>query len=305
MTINANDLHGAIAAVVTPFRDDQSLNPEGLQAIVEYVVAGGVGAVMTTGGTGEFPSLSRDERAQVAEVAVKATANRVPVVAGTAACSTREVVALCHDALDVGADAVIVTAPFYFPLPAKSLYEHYATVARDAGLPVVVYNSPLYTGNDLSPDLLLRLLELPGVIGIKESNADLGQLVEIVAHAPAGRSICTGIDSQYYPALAIGAHGIYSTGATVLPDRYSRLYDLVIQGRHEEARALQLALQPLNRFFEYDPGYVSPAKEALRQLGYPAGPVRKPLPDITEDERAGIRKALVDLGALPAEPQPS
>jgi 4-hydroxy-tetrahydrodipicolinate synthase len=300
MTVDAGDLHGAIAAVVTPFHDDQSFNAEGLRAIVEYVVAGGVSAVMTTGGTGEFPSLTRDERASVVEITVKTVANRVPVVAGTAACSTREAVALSHDARDVGADAVIVTAPYYFPLPEKSLYEHYAAVARDAGLPVVVYNSPLYTGNNLSPDLLVRLLHLPGVIGIKQSNADLGQLVEILTRAPGGRSICTGIDSQYYPALAVGAHGIYSTGATVLPDRYQHLYDLVNQGHHDEARALQLALQPLNRFFEYDPGYVAPCKEALRQLGYPAGPVREPLPELTDDERTGIHKALVDLGAIAA-----
>lgn len=300
MTINASDLHGAIAAVVTPFDDDQGLNTEGLRAILEYVITGGVSAVMTTGGTGEFPSLTRDERAHVVDTTVRVAANRVPVVAGTAACSTAEVLALSHDARDLGADAVIVTAPFYFPLPEEFLYEHYAAIARDANLPVIIYNSPLYTGNDLSPNLLLRLLELNGVIGIKQSNTDLGQLVEIVTRAPAGRSICTGIDSQYYPALAIGAHGIYSTGATVLPDRYARLYDLVVHGRHDEARKLQLALQPLNRFFEYDPGYVAPAKEALRQLGYSVGPVRKPLPNVTDGERAAIRRALVVLGALPS-----
>jgi 4-hydroxy-tetrahydrodipicolinate synthase len=300
MTLRGTDLHGAIAALITPFKHDFSLDEAGLRSIVEHVIAGGVAGVMTTGGTGEFPSLTAAERGLVTEIVVKATANRIPVVAGTAACSTQEVIVLSQDARDVGADAVIVTAPYYFPLPDAALYEHYATIAREVTLPVVVYNSPLYTGNNLSPDLLLRLLELPGIIGIKESNADIGQLVEVLSRAPKGSSICTGIDSQYYASLTVGASGIYSTGATVLPDRYSNLYALVQQGRHDEACALQLALQPLNRFFEYDPGYVAPCKEALRLIGCPAGPVRKPLPDLTDNQRAGIRKALLDLGTLAA-----
>jgi 4-hydroxy-tetrahydrodipicolinate synthase len=300
MTVSGDDLRGTMAALITPFEDDLSLDAAGLPSVVKHVIDGGATGVMTTGGTGEFPSLTRDERALITEITVKAAANRLPVIAGTAACSTGEVIALSHDARDAGADAVIVTAPYYFPLPEAALYEHYASIARDAGLPLVVYNSPLYTGNNLSPDLLVRLLELPGIIGIKQSNADLGQLMEILSRAPKGRSICTGIDSQYYAALAIGANGIYSTGAMVLPNRYSELYDFVQQGRHDEARALQLALQPLNQFFEYDPGYVAPCKEALRLLGCPAGPVRKPLPELNNEQRAGIRKALVELGAVAA-----
>ncbi len=300
MTVLGTDLHGPIAALITPFEDDLSLDAAGLRSIVEHVIDGGVAGVMTTGGTGEFPSLTPDERALITEIVAKATANRVPVIAGTAACSTREVIVLSHDARDAGADAVIVTAPYYFPLPDTALYEHYATIAQEVTLPVVVYNSPLYTGNNLSPDLLVRLLELPGIIGIKQSNSDLGQLVEVVSRAPKGSSICTGIDSEYYAALVVGAGGIYSTGATVLPDRFARLYQLVQQGHYDEARALQLALQPLNRFFEYDPGYVAPCKEALRLIGCPAGPVRKPLPELTDEQRAGIRKALVDLGTIAA-----
>lgn len=300
MTVLGTDLHGPIAALITPFKDDLSLDGAGLRSIVEHVIDGGVAGVMTTGGTGEFPSLTPDERALITEIVAKATANRVPVIAGTAACSTREVIVLSHDARDAGADAVIVTAPYYFPLPDTALYEHYATIAQEVTLPVVIYNSPLYTGNNLSPDLLVRLLELPGIIGIKQSNSDLGQLVEVVSRAPKGSSICTGIDSEYYAALVVGASGIYSTGATVLPDRFAKLYELVQQGHHDEARALQIALQPLNRFFEYDPGYVAPCKEALRLIGCPAGPVRKPLPELTDEQRAGIRKALVDLGTVAA-----
>ncbi len=293
-----SDLRGPIAALVTPLTDASEIDVRGVRPLVEHVIAGGVMGIMTTGGTGEFPSLSRDERALVTRAVVEAVANRVPVIAGTAACSTDEVVTLSVDARDTGADAVIVTAPYYFPLPESSLYEHYVTVASRVGLPVVVYNSPLYTGNSLSPDLLVRLLEVPGIIGIKQSSPDLGQLVEVLSRAPKSASVCTGIDSQYYPALAAGAAGIYSTGATVLPDRFAKLYRLVEEGRYEEAKGLQLAMQPLNRYFEYDPGYVAPCKEALRLIGCPAGPVRKPLPDLTEAQRAGIRQALVDLGAL-------
>jgi 4-hydroxy-tetrahydrodipicolinate synthase len=117
----------------------------------------------------------------------------------------------------------------------------------------------------------------------------------------SGRSLCTGIDSQFYAALCIGARGIFSTAASIVPAPMVRLWDLVQDGDHEEALAQHRALQPLNRFLEYDPGYVSPTKEALRMLGLDCGPVRRPLPDFPEAERPALRDAIADLGVLEPE----
>jgi 4-hydroxy-tetrahydrodipicolinate synthase len=294
---------GVIPAIPTPFTPDgASVDEAALRRVVRHVVDGGVHGIMTTGGTGEFPHLSREERRRVTEVVVSETAGAVPIFAGTAACSTWEAIALGEDAAAAGADAAILTPPFYFRIPDEMLYRHFADVAASEALPVVVYNNPLYTGNNLSPALIASLMELDGVVGLKQSNDDLGQLVEALRLAESsGRSLCTGIDSQFYAALCVGARGIFSTAAAIVPAQLVRLYDLVQEGDHDAALEQHRRLQPLNRFLEYDPGYVSPTKEALQMLGLDCGPVRRPLPDFPEGERAALKDALAGLGVLERE----
>ena len=294
---------GVIPAIPTPFTPDgASVDEAALRGVVRHVVDGGVHGIMTTGGTGEFPHLSREERRRVTEVVVSETAGSVPIFAGTAACSTWEAIALGEDAAAAGADAAILTPPFDFRIPDEQLYGHFADVAASGALPVVVYNNPLYTGNNLSPALIASLMELDGVVGLKQSNDDLGQLVESLRLAePSGRSLCTGIDSQFYAALCVGARGIFSTAASIVPGPMVRLWRLVQEGDNDGALAQHTALQPLNRFLEYDPGYVSPTKEALQMLGLDCGPVRRPLPDFPEGERAALKDALAGLGVLERE----
>lgn len=296
------DLRGVIPAIPTPFTaGGRDVDEAALRRIARHVVDGGVHGIMTIGGTGEFPHLSREERRRVTEIVTSEVAGAVPIYAGTAACSTWEAIALMEDAAAVGADAAILTPPFYFGIPDDMLYGHFEDVAGAGILPVVVYNNPLYTGNDLSPQLIASLMTLDNVIGLKQSNADLGALVEALRLAEGtGRSLCTGIDSQFYAALCVGARGIYSTAASIVPSQMVRLYDLVEADDHEGARALHELLQPLNRFLEYDPGYVSPTKEALEMMGIGCGPVRRPLPDFPEAERPALREALAALGALEA-----
>jgi 4-hydroxy-tetrahydrodipicolinate synthase len=302
--LNAERLHGVIPAIPTPFTaDGRAVDEAALRRVVRHVVDGGVHAIMTTGGTGEFVHLSREERRRVTEIVASEAAEAAPVIAGTAACSTWEAIALGEDAAAAGADAAILTPPFYFRIPDDMLHRHFADVAAASALPVVVYNNPLYTGNNLSPQLVASLMELPNVIGLKQSNDDLGQLVESLRlSGGSGRSLCTGIDSQFYAALCIGACGIFSTAAAIVPSQMVRLYDLAQAGDHEAARAQHELLQPLNRFLEYDPGYVSPTKEALELMGIGCGPVRRPLPDFPDEERGALRDALAALGALEGVP---
>lgn len=298
------DLRGVIPAIPTPFTaDGRSVDEAALRRVTRHVLDGGVHGIMTTGGTGEFPHLSRDERRQVQRVVAEETAGAVPIYAGTAACATWEAIALMEDAAAAGADAAILTPPFYFGIPDEMLAGHFEDVARAGVLPVVVYNNPLYTGNALSPALIAALMEIDGVIGLKQSEDDLGQLVEALRLADAtGRSLCTGIDSQFYPALCIGARGIFSTAAAIVPGEIVRVYERQQAGDHAGALEQHERLQPLNRFLEYDPGYVSPAKEALTMMGISCGPVRRPLPDFPEGERGALREALLALGALEGVP---
>ena len=300
--ITSDTLRGVIPAIPTPFTSDGSaVDEDALRRVVSHVVDGGVHGIMTTGGTGEFPHLSREERRRVNQVTVEVAAGAATVYAGTAACSTREATELARDAESVGADAAILTPPFYFGIPDEALYGHFVDVARDGGLPIVVYNNPLYTGNNLSPTLIAELMAVDGVVGLKQSNDDLGQLVEALRLAEGtGRSLCTGIDSQFYAALCIGSPGIFSTAASIVPSQIVRLFELVEAGDHAGALEQHRQLQPLNRFLEYDPGYVSPAKEALSMLGIDCGPVRRPLPDFPAEERPALQAALAGLGALEA-----
>ena len=296
--MNKNDLKGVFPAIVTPFDDDEQLDESALRAVTEYVVDNGVHAIMTTGGTGEFPQLNREERRRVTQIVVESAEGRLPIIAGTAACSTREVIELTEDAAEVGASATITTPPFYFVVPDESLYQHFFELAKNSPIPVIVYNNPLYTGHNLTPSMIARLAEVENIIGLKQSQDDLGQLVEVLRLAEDKISICTGIDSQFYAALCVGAAGIFSTAATICPRQMVDLYDCTTDGRHAEGLALHKRLQNLNRFLEYDPGYVAPAKDALNMMGFRVGKVRRPLPNLTEVELEGVHMALLELGLI-------
>ena len=293
--MDAERLRGVYPAIVTPFTADDRVDEAALARVTDYVIEGGVHAIMSTGGTGEFPHLDRQERQRATEIIVCQARSRVPIIAGTAGASTREVIHLSQDAQVAGASAVILTPPYYFQLPASSLVEHFRLVASEIDIPVVVYNNPLYTGNNLTPGNIADLSSDSRIIGCKQSNADMGQLVEVLRLAPPTFSVNTGIDSQFYPALCVGARGIFSTAASLIPRQMVEIYRLTMRGEHDAARALHMKVQVLNRFLEYDPGYVAPCKEALEMLGIRVGSPRKPMPALTEAERAGVRAALKEL----------
>lgn len=297
---SADGPRGVIPAIPTPLTaDGAAVDEASLRRVVRHVVDAGVHGIMTTGGTGEFPHLSREERRQVTEIVVSETTGAVPIYAGTAACSTREAIALTEDAASVGADAAILTPPYYFGIRGEMLYAHFAELAASRVLPIVVYNNPLYTGNPLSPQLIASLMAIDNVVGLKQSSDDLGQLVEALRLAEGtGKPLCTGIDSQFYAALCVGSPGVFSTAAAIVPAQIVELYESARSGEHEAALEQHRRLQPLNRFLEYDPGYVSPAKEALTMIGIGCGPVRRPLPDFPASERPALRDALAGLGAL-------
>ena len=296
--LTAETLRGVYSAIVTPFKGNESVDEDALRKQTEYVVENGCHAIMSTGGTGEFAHMSRDERKEATAIIVDQTAGRIPIIAGTAGCSTREAIFLAQDAQEAGASAAILTPPYYFKIPESGLKRHFFDVAEAIDVPVVLYNNPLYTGNPMSPQLMVDVMEHGNIIGGKLSQDDMGQLVETIRLAGDRVSINTGIDSQFYPALCVGSRGIFSTASCVIPRLMADIYDHFVAGRHVEALDLHMKVQVLNRFLEYDPGYVAPAKEALAMLGLPSGPPRRPLPDLTPEERSGVKSALEQLGML-------
>lgn len=299
--MNLQTLRGVVPAIVTPFAADGNVDLNAAGRLTRWLVDSGVHGIMTTGGTGEFPHLDRHERRELTRVVVQEAAGRVPVIAGTAACSTREALLLCDDAASGGAHAVISVPPYYFPLADAAIASFFESLADGSSLPVFAYNNPLYTGNAMSPALIAEVLSHDNVVGLKQSSSDLGQLVEVIHEVQVvrglSRALFTGVDSQFAAAMSIGADGIYSTAAGILPAAIVRLYSLAAAPDPKAAAALQLELQPLNRFLEYDPGYVAPAKEALRMLGIEVGDPRAPMQRLTPNERARLAAALSQLSA--------
>jgi 4-hydroxy-tetrahydrodipicolinate synthase len=300
--VKLEQLRGVVSAIVTPFGEDGSVDYATLERLTNMLVEGGVHGIMATGGTGEFPHLSAHERVAATRAIVAGAAGRVPVFANTSACATDEAVSLASRAADVGADAIISVPPYYFPLPDRALFGFFTTLADRSPLPLFVYNNPGYTGNPLSPALLVELLQHPKIAGLKQSESDLGQFVEIVHQVRSVRRLekclMTGIDSQLCASLATGGDGIFSTASGIVPKQVVEIFDLASAGDFAGARDAQLRLQPLNRFLEYDPGYVAPAKEALQMLGWEVGHPRPPLPDLSDDERGRLQQALSGLGVL-------
>lgn len=286
---------GIIAAIVTPFKPNYEVDEEGIKTLVDYLVENRVHGIMTTGGNGEFPHLLHEERKRVLEIAIGAADARVPVIACTASCSTKETLILTAHAKDVGADAVIIVPPYYFKLPEESIYEHYRSVAEKVKIPMIVYNNPEYSGNNINPPLMAKLAEIEGIVGLKQSNYDISQTIEIVRLVGEKIAVLTGIDSQLYPTLCIGGKGVFSTAACAVPRQMVNLYEAFENGDYSKAFEIHMKLQTINRFLEYDPGYVAPCKEMLNMLGLPAGPVRPPLPTLSEGKRKEIEEALKEL----------
>jgi 4-hydroxy-tetrahydrodipicolinate synthase len=300
--MNLGMLRGIVSAIVTPFSADGAVDYAVLEELTRSLVDAGVHGIMATGGTGEFPHLSNEERVLATKAIVAGAGGRVPVFANTTACATDDAVRLSEQVAKVGADAIISVPPYYFPLSDSALIGYFTTLAERSPLPLFVYNNPGYTGNPLSPSVLVELLQHPRIPGLKQSESDLGQFVEVLYQIRTVRRLdkclMTGIDSQLCAALAAGGHGIFSTASGIVPGKIVEIFDLAMSGDYDKAHVAQLRLQPLNRFLEYDPGYVAPAKEALRMLGTEVGNPRPPLPLLTDDERSRLRKALEELGLL-------
>lgn len=296
MKLSPENLVGVIAAIITPFKDDYELDINGFKELTKYLVDNDIHGIMTPGGNGEFPHLLPEERFKVLEAAREVVPSKIPLIACVSACGLKEVLMYVKHAANVGVDGVIVTPPYYYKLPESSIHEFFKEIAEKSELPVVIYNNPAYTGHNLPPKLIAKLAEVENIIGMKQSNSDIGQTAEIIRLAGNKISILTGIDSQFYPTLCIGGRGIFSTAACVVPKHMVELFNEFMRGNHKRAYELHMELQELFRFFEYEPGYVAPCKEALRLLGLPAGPVRKPLPSLTQQEIEELKQTLIKLG---------
>ncbi|MBP5628116.1 4-hydroxy-tetrahydrodipicolinate synthase [bacterium] len=286
---------GSIVALITPFRKNGSIDHGLVRELVEWHIASGTDAIVPCATTGESPTLSHDEHDEVIATVVKAVNKRIPVLAGCGSNCTEESLRLIKHAESVGADGALVITPYYNKPTQEGMLAHYESLASATKLPIVIYNVPGRTGVNIKPETVAKLAKIENIVGIKEASGSLDQASEIMRSTDL--DVLSGEDSLNFPLMAIGAVGVISVVANVVPDLVAKLADAAQNGDMEEGRRLHKLLFPLSKalFAETNP---CPVKAAMAMLGKCENVLRLPLVPVRKDTEELIRKALADLGAL-------
>ncbi len=291
-------IKGSIVAIVSPMHEDGRLDFERYRALIDWHVAEGTSAIVAVGTTGESPTVDPDEHIELIRVAVEQAAGRVPVIAGTGGNSTREAVELTEGAARVGADATLQVVPYYNKPTQEGMRRHFETVAERGGLPVILYNVPGRTVADLSNDMVLRLAEVPNIIGLKESTGDIPRVSDLLARLPEDFAVYSGNDDCALALIGMGGHGTISVTANVAPGPMARMCAAALEGRWDEALALNRQLLPLHfkLFVEANP---IPVKWALAEMGRIGAGIRLPMTPLDARYHDVVRQALTDSGVIP------
>ncbi|HVP25842.1 MAG TPA: 4-hydroxy-tetrahydrodipicolinate synthase [Methanomicrobiales archaeon] len=275
---------GVFPAIITPFRTGSrpDLDLEGLRANVAWLVEQGVHGIVPCGSTGESATMSHKEHEKVVEETVDVVNGKVPVLAGTGSNNTEEAVLLTKAAKNIGADGVLVISPYYNKPNKSGLKKHYTKIA-DLDIPVVMYNVPGRTGQNLEVDLVKDLAKHPNIVGIKEASGNLGQIWQIVeATRDENFKVISGDDNLTLPILLLGGVGVISVAANVEPGLMVEMYGAFRKDDYMKARKIHFDLEPLFKglFIETNP---IPVKKAVGLRGMAAGPVRLPLDDMSQE----------------------
>jgi 4-hydroxy-tetrahydrodipicolinate synthase len=287
-------IEGTYTALVTPFRDapNQPVDWEALDALVDAQVTAGISGLVPCGTTGESPTLSHEEHAQVIERTVQRADKRTQVIAGAGSNSTREAIGLAQHAERAGADAIMVVVPYYNKPTAAGLFRHFVEVAGSVRIPVILYNIPARTGIDLLPDTLERICaKAPNVVGMKEATGNVLRAQKLAQIFGDRLAILSGDDALTLPMIAVGAKGVISVTSNVLPAQVTRATRLALEGKLDEARRAHLALMPVHEamFIEANPG---PVKAALAAKGAMQATVRLPLVPVEDSTRSAVVAAV-------------
>lgn len=289
---------GSYTVMVTPFGDDCRLDEPRLRAFVEWQIEQGVQGLIPLGSTGEFLSLTSDERRQVTAIVINQVKGRVPVLVGTAAEWTDEAVAFSREAETLGADGVMVVPPYYSSPTEDELFEHYRRIGEAISIPVMVYNNPNTANVDLKAALVARLSQIDNVSYIKESSGDISRTTEIIRLCGDRMTVFAG----YHPweSYLVGAQGYVSVFSNIAPALSTELFKVTVDQRDAEAgRRLYLRILPLLEALSGDL-YVSATKAALALIGRQVGPPRPPRLPLPAGKLASLKPVIESLGLLPA-----
>jgi len=292
-----NPIIGSIVALITPMLDDASVDYDGLRRLIDWHIAEGTDCIAVVGTTGESPTVSVEEHCEIIRVSVEHAKGRVPIMAGAGGNSTHEAIELSRYAKKVGADCTLSVVPYYNKPSQEGLYQHFKTIAETVDIPTFLYNVPGRTVADMQVDTVLRLAQVPGIVGIKEATGEIDRASLLIKHAPKGFSIYSGDDGTAVALMLLGGHGNVSVTANVAPRLMHELCMAAVQGKAREAAAIHLKLMDLHKSLFIEPS-PAPTKWAMSQLGLCGPALRLPITPLTSAGQAAVGQALREAGLL-------
>ncbi len=290
-------IQGSIVAIVTPMHADGSLDWPGLRNLIDWHIAEGTDGIVIVGTTGESPTVSVEEHCELIKVAVEHTAKRIPVIAGTGGNSTAEAIELTRYAREVGADASLQVVPYYNRPTQEGMYQHFKKIAEEVDLPVILYNVPGRTVADMSNDTIVRLAQVPGVIGVKDATGNLARGTDLLRLAPKSFAVYSGDDATAMALMFCGARGNISVTANVAPRAMHELCAAAMQGEIARAIDINNRLLPLHNKLFVEPNPV-PLKWAMAEMGKIPSGIRLPLVTLAPEYHETVRKALREAAVL-------
>jgi 4-hydroxy-tetrahydrodipicolinate synthase len=286
---------GCGTALVTPFRSDLSLDETTLRALVRRQLEADIDFLCPCGTTGESPTLTHEEHLRVVEIVVEECHKRVPVLAGAGGYDTREVIKLVGELENLGASGILSVTPYYNKPSQEGLYQHYRAIAQSTALPIIVYSVQSRTGINVEPATLLRLAEIPNIVGVKEASGSISQMASILARVPDSFNVLSGDDVVTIPLIALGGKGVISVVSNEIPGEFGKLTRSALNGDFESARRIQREYQALMEinFVETSPG---PVKFAMARMGLLEPVWRLPLVAPQRESQQKIETVLENTG---------
>jgi len=288
---------GCGTALVTPFRQDLSLDESTLRALVRRQIEAGINFLVPCGTTGESPTLTRAEHLRVVEITLEEAKGKVPVLAGAGGYNTREVIELAHEIEALGADGILSVTPYYNKPTQEGLYQHYRAISSAVRLPIVVYSVQGRTGVNVEPATLARLAQIENIVAVKEASGNIGQMATIFNEVPLDFIVLSGDDAVTIPLAALGGSGIISVASNEIPAEMTAIAQACLRNDFVTARAIQAKFLPLMNinFVESNP---IPVKAAMALMGLLEPVWRLPMVPPSQANLAKIESVLSGVGLL-------
>ena len=282
MRFNAGEV---ITAMITPFKEDLSVDYVALEKLVNHLIENGSDAILVAGTTGETPTLSHDEETEIFEFVKKVVNGRVKIIMGAGSNSTQTAIESSLKAKRLGADAILTVVPYYNKPSQKGMYQHFSSIAKAVDLPIILYNIPGRTGVNMLPATIAKLAkDFPNIVAVKQSNADLDLISDIKSLCPADFTVYSGDDSLTLPMMSLGANGVISVASHIVGKEIKEMITAFNTGDNKKALNIHLKLYPIFKKLFMAPNPV-PVKEALSRFGMIQNFVRNPLITLDEEEK--------------------